>query len=81
MYMATTKVHSTKKMSLCFTIYDDVVIEFTEKRVPPNVLEMTSKKNQIPVIGRLIYIVLRPMKSIIVPMQVSTFIISIEVKG
>ena len=68
-------------MSLCFATYDDVVIEFTEKRVPPNVLEMTSKKKQIPVISKLIYIVLRPMKSIIVPMHVSTFIISIEVNG
>ena len=68
-------------MSLCFTIYDDVVIEFTEKCVSPNVIEMTNKKNQIAVIGRMIYIVLRPMKSIIVPMQVSTIIISIEVNG
>ena len=68
-------------MSLCFTIYDDVVIEFTEKCVSPNVLEMTSKKKQISVIGRMIYIVLGQMKSIIVPMQVSTFIISIEVNG
>ena len=62
-------------------MYADVVIEFTERRVPPNVLEITSKKKQIPVIRKLINIVLSPMKSIIVPMHVSTINISIEVKG
>ena len=62
-------------------MYADVVIEFTEKRVPPNVLEMTSIKKQIPVIRKLINIVLSPMKSIIVPMYVSASNISIEVKA
>ena len=80
MYMATTSVHSTKKMLLCFTIYADVVIEFTEKRVPINVIEMTSNKNQLPFIMKLINIVLKPMKSIIDHMQTSTFNISIDAK-
>ena len=62
-------------------MHADVVIEFTERRVPHNVLEITSKKKQIPVIRKLINIVLSPMKSIIVPMHVSTINISIEVKG